>query len=548
MKKLLLILALLLAPSLAYGQCTGVFPPNTLCGNLSGVAAPPSAFPSAGGVFGPGTTTVGHFATWNNTVGTLLADYNLLGGPNTFSGTNTFSGDMLLTGLPAGTQTKCLGLTSTNHIASIPFGCNQAGQSVVTSNYSIQTSDCGTTVQAGTGSTGQFTVTLPAPGGFADGCLVVIKNGDTGRGKILSGFPADAYYVLWPQLAITVQKVNSVWAIVNHPGYWTQSASAPFYVNTGTGSDTTNDCLNVASPCLTVSKVMTTVLQQVVFNGGDAVINVAGNITEQASCTSHVMGAHPKVQIIGDTATPHNVKWSPPNLAVGVLATSGCEVIVDGIWFDSAGTPCVYLDAIAGGTININANIDFGLLNASAGCGEHILVGAGGRVNALGNYTISGNMTYHALVVGPSVFQHVQSGLNMPSAITFSNFYNISGPGNVNYDQTVVCTGAGCGAASTGSQFTVNGGGNISRNSSVIPGATAGAITGGCVDTVCGANFTKVVPTTVASLPACNAAAAGTIGFVVDSNTAVWGAVVAGGGGQAVLVVCSGANFTVAGL
>ena len=33
MKKLLLILALALCPSAAFAQCSGIFPPNTFCGN-----------------------------------------------------------------------------------------------------------------------------------------------------------------------------------------------------------------------------------------------------------------------------------------------------------------------------------------------------------------------------------------------------------------------------------------------------------------------------------------------------------------------------------
>jgi Protein of unknown function (DUF1565) len=43
MRKLLLALVLLLAPAIAHGQCTGVFPNGTVCGNNSGGPAPPSA-------------------------------------------------------------------------------------------------------------------------------------------------------------------------------------------------------------------------------------------------------------------------------------------------------------------------------------------------------------------------------------------------------------------------------------------------------------------------------------------------------------------------
>lgn len=74
MKKFLLALVLLLTPTLASAQCTGVFPPNTLCGNLDVVPAPPGPVTSGGTVVvGPSTSVVGDWATWNNLTGTLLA-------------------------------------------------------------------------------------------------------------------------------------------------------------------------------------------------------------------------------------------------------------------------------------------------------------------------------------------------------------------------------------------------------------------------------------------------------------------------------------------
>lgn len=91
MRKFLLALCLALASSPAWAQCNGVFPPNTLCGNLGASPAPPGPFSAGGTITGPGTTVVGDFATWGNTFGTLLADYNLFGGTNTYTGTNIFS-------------------------------------------------------------------------------------------------------------------------------------------------------------------------------------------------------------------------------------------------------------------------------------------------------------------------------------------------------------------------------------------------------------------------------------------------------------------------
>jgi hypothetical protein len=78
-----------------------------------------------------------------------------------------------------------------------------------TSNYTIQASDCGSTIQAGTGSTGFFTVTLPAVSGFNSACTVTVKNADTTRGKSLSGFPYDLNPILWPLQSLTVKIVNA---------------------------------------------------------------------------------------------------------------------------------------------------------------------------------------------------------------------------------------------------------------------------------------------------------------------------------------------------
>ena len=80
-----------------------------------------------------------------------------------------------------------------------------------TSSYSIATTDCGKTILAGTGSTGQFTVTLPSTAGFPSNCAVLIKNGDTGSDKVLSGFPSDLGGTLYPLQSFGVKIVNGGW-------------------------------------------------------------------------------------------------------------------------------------------------------------------------------------------------------------------------------------------------------------------------------------------------------------------------------------------------
>ena len=156
MKKILLTLALWLASLPAFAQCNGVFPANTLCGNLTGSPAPPSAFTASGTVAGPATSVIGHFATWANTVGTLLADFNLYAAANVWSGSNNFTSTFQINGntvtWPATTGT-------------VPFlGTNQTW----TGNNTFST---GTDNFTGTFQIGGVTVTLP----------VSVPNGGTGN-------------------------------------------------------------------------------------------------------------------------------------------------------------------------------------------------------------------------------------------------------------------------------------------------------------------------------------------------------------------------------
>src|SRR6202011_5768788 len=69
-------------------------------------------------------------------------------------------------------------------------------------------------------------------------CSVLIKNGDTTNGKILSGFPSDLSSILWPQQSLGVKIVNGAWLTFYNPGRWTPSSQPTIYVN-GTGGSAT---------------------------------------------------------------------------------------------------------------------------------------------------------------------------------------------------------------------------------------------------------------------------------------------------------------------
>lgn len=94
-KKLALALGLCLWSSLSWAQCTGVFPANTLCGNLTGAARPPGAFTASGTIVGPGSSTQAGLPIWANTLGTQLTDAatsaSSIAGNYTWAGTQTYS-------------------------------------------------------------------------------------------------------------------------------------------------------------------------------------------------------------------------------------------------------------------------------------------------------------------------------------------------------------------------------------------------------------------------------------------------------------------------
>jgi hypothetical protein len=133
-----------------------------------------------------------------------------------------------------------------------------------TANHTIAPSDCGGTVQMGTGNTGQLTLTLPgSTSGFSGTCPIRVYNGDAysngnSRGKIMSGFPADVFYILFPHQSFDLKISNGAFVIDRVAGRWPQTG-AELYAANG-GSDTANDCLSAATACATANHVVNGIL------------------------------------------------------------------------------------------------------------------------------------------------------------------------------------------------------------------------------------------------------------------------------------------------
>ncbi len=150
---------------------------------------------------------------------------------------------------------------STYYCASEAFVTNSSGFSgqpaSETGNISITATNnrCGALILA---SGGQNTVTLASPSGFPSRCIVTIKDDEvysgsgTGRGKLLSGFPADIFSTLYPgqTLMVAINAAGSAWTTIINPGRWKIPTSAELCVrqdgndsHDGLGTGAAADCL-----------------------------------------------------------------------------------------------------------------------------------------------------------------------------------------------------------------------------------------------------------------------------------------------------------------
>lgn len=259
MNKLLLALALALAPTLAFGACNGVFPPNTICGNNTGAngipnpVAPSSFTNVAGGTNGQ-------------------IQYNNSGALGGF----TASGDATIN-----TTTGAVNVTKSGGVA---FG-SLAFESVVTyaqlpytvtaktANYTAVTGDCGNLLNLG--GNAQFTLTINAVGSYPSNCYIKLQNVDvytgvsSGRGKLIS-VNGLANFWLMPKQSVTLNSDGTAWQpdkqitipdpsiSIGYIGRWFLTASTEIFVGGTSPSDTANDGLAVGSGLATIAHGMLT--------------------------------------------------------------------------------------------------------------------------------------------------------------------------------------------------------------------------------------------------------------------------------------------------
>jgi hypothetical protein len=407
----------------------------------------------------------------------------------------------------------------------------------VTANTTIAPKYCGGTVLAGTGSTGQFTLTLPAVTGFPTNCSVLIKNGDSTNSKFLSGFPADANDRLWPLQQVGVKVVNGAWSTFYAQARW-MPASPPILYASATGSNS-NDCLTSGTACQLsyACPLAGSIIGNVTVQLLDGTFSGPLDGLNQLCSNFGISGnAEKLVAVQGDCSAPANTTLAVPNNAGGILSDDGATTTFACITF-TGGNNSTGVSNSQNSVIDINSGVTFGTFGTNS---THVSAGQSSTLNVNANYTISGSASVHLSVSSGAYVNLAGRTITIPSALAFTNFVTMQG-GYLNV-AGLTFTGSGV-AGTTGEKYVKSNASDIQSGSvdlnSLFPGSANGAEPniGNGADHTFGVSFSRI--------SACIASMTGMGYWISDSNTAVIGAVEVGAGSISAQIECNGSNWIV---
>jgi hypothetical protein len=379
--------------------------------------------------------------------------------------------------------------------AGLPAGVLSNALNSQTANYSIASTDCGKTIQAGTGSTGFFTVTLPAVTGFPATCVITVKNGDTGRGKALSGFPSDLNAILWPLQATKVGIVNGAWTTLVNPGRWKiPVGGVTFNLDNVNGNDANDGLATGAGNALASLNVFDGIVTDQLDTQGQIVTLLATNgQTYTAQNLNVAVAGGGTVNLNGNGATFTSTVGGTFALTVNATPTYGAgfgnvAAVVQNITITCSG---------GGGGLLITQG--FVALGAASGATFGSCPGSAqiqvdsplSRLLLQHNYNITGGAAWHLVAVGGGLIDW-NSGLFTATLTGTPNYTNAFAFAEIGGQLVSFNVWSG---SATGPRYLANTGGNIFTNGggpNFFPGNALGSTaTGGNYDTEW-AGFTPV--------------------------------------------------------
>jgi microcystin-dependent protein len=348
------------------------------------------------------------------------------------------SGISTLNGLVGGVSVLA-GTNLQESVSSPNITLSTGGTNIQTTSYTIATTDCGKTVQMGTGTTTPQTITLPAVTGFAEGCTVTVKNGDTnatdtGAGMLLSGFPAgftSTQLMLWPSQTGEVQVMNGAWSARRFPGRLLLPSAAVFNVYSDfTNGNDANDCLAIGTgrACKTAEHALYLACNNFDFAGPNAVNGQATSFVVNVNATAvDTQGIHYDCSVppggAGTSALVLNglgtnaASIAPTGAGLSALGVFGGTVRVKNIILNSAQGDCIVVDF--GGQVLV----DPGTWVGSCPNGAHFnAASSGSRIYLEGVYGINGNANFHMIAQNGGAILYQAGGATLLKNITVTDF------------------------------------------------------------------------------------------------------------------------------
>jgi hypothetical protein len=266
-----------------------------------------------------------------------------------------------------------------------------------TSNYTLATSDCGKTVQMGTGSTGFLFITIPAVTGFPTTCQINLFNGDTGRAKGMGLTICSTQQLLWPGQSCLIGIVNGAWAALSRPGRWRPPGGALMvyadYVNGSDAAGTGDGLAPGAAAFKTVEHCFLVGADQFDLN----TVSQTRLTCNMAAKTDDMTGLHTPVHALVGAQGGAAFQIVGASLSVTGAVTNGglCKITVSST---STYSSASFTGSTSGTTLttsSVTGTIAVGdfVIGSGVTGGTYIISQLSGTIGGAGTYAISASQT-----------------------------------------------------------------------------------------------------------------------------------------------------------